>query len=117
MAPPAAVAQSDSADLKNPYVPNPPYLLPQALWERKMASYGLAQDLGLQLELGVTPNAFPVVSEPLQGPLQALVKLHARLVANQLPGAVHAAAGTQPGRNVSRLASRLGAYPSVSSSI
>jgi hypothetical protein len=46
----------DAADLKNPYVPNPPYLLPQALWERKMASFHIAQELGLTLELAVTPN-------------------------------------------------------------
>ena len=47
----------DAADLKDPYQnPKDEYLLPQALWERKMASFRIAQELGLQLELGTTPN-------------------------------------------------------------
>ena len=47
----------DCADLRDPF--NNPFhewLLPQALWERKLSFYRIAQDIGLQTNLCVTPN-------------------------------------------------------------
>lgn len=47
----------DSADLKNPYEnPRNEFLLPQALWERKMAHFQTARRLGFSTDLVVTPN-------------------------------------------------------------
>lgn len=47
----------DSADLKAPWEGSPgEYLLPQALWERKLAHFRTAASLGLALDLVVTPN-------------------------------------------------------------
>jgi len=47
----------DCADLRDPF--NNPYhewLLPQALWERKVSFFKIAQEIGLQTNLCVTPN-------------------------------------------------------------
>jgi hypothetical protein len=47
----------DASDLKNPYNnPTNEYMLGQALWDRKMASYESARDLGFKLNLAITPN-------------------------------------------------------------
>jgi hypothetical protein len=47
----------DTADLKNPRNnPRKEYLLPQALWERKLGSFRIAQDLDFATDLVVTPN-------------------------------------------------------------
>jgi hypothetical protein len=47
----------DSADLKNPRNnPRKEYLLPQALWERKLGSFRIAQDLNFAIDLVTTPN-------------------------------------------------------------
>lgn len=47
----------DAADLRNPHNnPRGEYLLPQALWEHKLASFRAASDLGLRCSLVLTPN-------------------------------------------------------------
>jgi hypothetical protein len=47
----------DSADLIDPYNnPKNSYLLPQALLSRKMSSFKIASKLGLELDIGMTPN-------------------------------------------------------------
>jgi len=47
----------DAADLRNPFDnPRNHYLLPQALFERKVSHYRTAGDLGLGLSLLMTPN-------------------------------------------------------------
>jgi hypothetical protein len=47
----------DFADLKSPWNnPRNLYLLPQAIWERKVANFKLANDLGLGVDLLMTPN-------------------------------------------------------------
>jgi len=47
----------DSADLKNPHNnPRHEYLLPQALWERKLANFAGAAELGFDIDLVITPN-------------------------------------------------------------
>jgi hypothetical protein len=47
----------DSADLKNPHHnPRGEYLLPHALWERKLGSFHIAQDLDFAIDLVTTPN-------------------------------------------------------------
>ncbi len=47
----------DSADLIDPYNnPKNFYLLPQALWQRKFSSFRIAEKVGFELELGITPN-------------------------------------------------------------
>jgi len=47
----------DTADLKNPAAnPRGEYLLPQALWERKIAAFRAAQRAGLATSLLTTPN-------------------------------------------------------------
>ncbi|MCX6375330.1 MAG: hypothetical protein NTU88_04720 [Armatimonadetes bacterium] len=47
----------DAADLKDPHNnPRSEFLLPQALWDRKLQSYAIAQQLGFMTDLVVTPN-------------------------------------------------------------
>jgi len=47
----------DSADLKSPWNnPRHEYLLPQALWERKVTNFRSAAHLGLATDLLITPN-------------------------------------------------------------
>ncbi|MDI6827521.1 MAG: hypothetical protein QME62_03445 [Armatimonadota bacterium] len=47
----------DAADLKDPHDnPRREYLLPQVLWERKQEFYRIAQKLGFQTNMVITPN-------------------------------------------------------------
>lgn len=47
----------DAADLKDPHNnPRNEYLLPQALWDRKLDSFRIAQELEMKTDLVVTPN-------------------------------------------------------------
>lgn len=47
----------DFADLKSPWNnPRNLYLLPQAIWERKVGNFRLANDLGFEVDLLMTPN-------------------------------------------------------------
>ena len=47
----------DTVDLRNPYTKNDGlYDMPEAVWARKFANYGIAARLGFGLTLGITPN-------------------------------------------------------------
>jgi len=47
----------DAADLKDPHNnPRNEFLLPQALWDRELESFRIAQDLGFETDLTITPN-------------------------------------------------------------